>query len=158
MGQRNQWSSSYYGPGLNVWNLSELYIFGILWKVCCSNHNYLYGFLILQVSSMVVKLRKEVPRTFILSNNHIPRKAYWKSAVNQALQIISISDTELTKVNSVYSQLVFKYWPVLAASGILLLTLACSNCIHNIWIASSILLLFYPVSSFYPFFYYYYNF
>ncbi|XP_060670574.1 isochorismate synthase 2, chloroplastic isoform X2 [Ziziphus jujuba] len=51
-----------------------------------------------QVSSMVVKLRKEVPRTFILSNNHIPSKAYWKSAVNQALQIISRSDTELTKV------------------------------------------------------------
>ncbi|KAF3437780.1 hypothetical protein FNV43_RR20536 [Rhamnella rubrinervis] len=51
-----------------------------------------------QVSSMVVKLRKEAPRTFILSNNHIPSKAYWKFAVNQALQIISGSDSELVKV------------------------------------------------------------
>lgn len=56
----------------------------------------------MQVSSMVVKLRKEAPRTFILSNNHIPSKAYWEFAVNQALQIISRSDSELAKVLTAY--------------------------------------------------------
>lgn len=140
------WTRSKY------FKLSELCMFGIYtWKVCYSNHNFLYGFLMLQVSSVVVKLRKEVPRTFILSNNHIPSKAYWKSAVNQALQIISRSDTELTKVNSVYARLVFKCWPFLVANGILLLTLACSKYIHSICMASSVLLLHYPVSSSYPF-------
>ncbi|EXB20726.1 Isochorismate synthase [Morus notabilis] len=51
-----------------------------------------------QVSSKVVKLRKEAPRTFILSNNNIPSKKYWDLAVNRALQKISRSDSALTKV------------------------------------------------------------
>ncbi|XP_059444801.1 isochorismate synthase 2, chloroplastic-like isoform X2 [Corylus avellana] len=51
-----------------------------------------------QVSSTVVKLRKEVPRTFILSNNHIPSKTYWDLAVNRALQLIDRSNSALIKV------------------------------------------------------------
>lgn len=63
---------------------------------------------------MVVKLRKEAPRTFILSNNHIPSKAYWEFAVNQTLQIISKSDSELVKVLIVYVLILFE---VLTNSG-----------------------------------------
>lgn len=55
-------------------------------------------FLMMQVSSMVVKLHKEAPRTFILSNNNIPSRKYWDLAVNRALQKISRSDSALTKV------------------------------------------------------------
>lgn len=51
-----------------------------------------------QVSSTVVKLPKEVPRTFILSNNHIPSKTYWDLAVNRALQLIDRSNLALIKV------------------------------------------------------------
>ncbi|XP_062170665.1 isochorismate synthase 2, chloroplastic-like isoform X2 [Alnus glutinosa] len=51
-----------------------------------------------QVSSTVVKLRKEVPRTFIISNNHIPSKTYWDLAVNRALQLIDRSNSALIKV------------------------------------------------------------
>lgn len=71
-------------------------------------------YFLLQVSSRVVKLRKEAPRTFILSNNHIPSKAYWEFAVNQALQIISRSDSELVKVLMVY---VLSFFEVLTNSG-----------------------------------------
>lgn len=54
--------------------------------------------LMMQVSSTVVKLRKEVPRTFILSNNHIPSKTYWDLAVNRALELIDRSNLALIKV------------------------------------------------------------
>ncbi|PON34678.1 Isochorismate synthase [Parasponia andersonii] len=53
---------------------------------------------ICQVSSMLVKLPKEVPRTFVFSSNHTPSKEYWNLAVNRALQKISRSDSALTKV------------------------------------------------------------
>ncbi|XP_031252324.1 isochorismate synthase 2, chloroplastic isoform X4 [Pistacia vera] len=51
-----------------------------------------------QVSSKVVILRKEVSRTFILSNNHSPCKTHWNLAVKRALQIINQSSTPLIKV------------------------------------------------------------
>ncbi|CAK7322863.1 unnamed protein product [Dovyalis caffra] len=51
-----------------------------------------------QISSTVVKLNKEVTRSFILSNNHIPNKMYWDLAVERALQIINGSSSPLTKV------------------------------------------------------------
>ncbi|KDP31211.1 hypothetical protein JCGZ_11587 [Jatropha curcas] len=51
-----------------------------------------------QVSSVIVKLQKEVAGTFILSNNHIPNKTYWDRAVKRALQIISRSSSPLIKV------------------------------------------------------------
>ncbi|XP_050256025.1 isochorismate synthase, chloroplastic-like isoform X2 [Quercus robur] len=51
-----------------------------------------------QVSAIVVKLRKEVPKTFILSNNHIPSKTYWDLAVNRALQLIDTGNSALIKV------------------------------------------------------------
>uniref|UniRef100_A0A2N9GVI1 Chorismate-utilising enzyme C-terminal domain-containing protein n=1 Tax=Fagus sylvatica TaxID=28930 RepID=A0A2N9GVI1_FAGSY len=51
-----------------------------------------------QVSAIVVKLRKEVPRTYILSNNHIPSKTCWDLAVNRALQLIDRSNSALIKV------------------------------------------------------------
>lgn len=52
----------------------------------------------MQVSSIVVKLRKEVCKTFVISNSHVPSKAYWNIAVNRALQIIGRSDAPLSKV------------------------------------------------------------
>ncbi|GLU12322.1 hypothetical protein SLE2022_290100 [Rubroshorea leprosula] len=52
----------------------------------------------LQVSSIVRKLRKEVSRTFILSNNHIPCKNHWDLAVKRALDIINRSSSPLSKV------------------------------------------------------------
>ncbi|KAK9278946.1 hypothetical protein L1049_028528 [Liquidambar formosana] len=51
-----------------------------------------------QVSSIVVKLRREFPKTFILSNNHIPSKMSWDLSVKRALQIINRSNSALTKV------------------------------------------------------------
>ncbi|KAA8540930.1 hypothetical protein F0562_024932 [Nyssa sinensis] len=51
-----------------------------------------------QVSSIIVKLQKEVPNTFILSDNHVPGKIAWDLAVNRALQMISRSDSALVKV------------------------------------------------------------
>lgn len=60
-------------------------------------------FLKTQVSSKVVKLRKEAPRTFILSNNNIPSKKYWDLAVNRSLQKISRSDSALTKVITIHA-------------------------------------------------------
>ncbi|KAM3703679.1 hypothetical protein ACB098_04G113200 [Castanea mollissima] len=51
-----------------------------------------------QVSAIVVKLRKEVPKTYILSNNHIPSKTYWDLAVNRALQLIDTGNSALIKV------------------------------------------------------------
>ncbi|KAG8638877.1 isochorismate synthase 2, chloroplastic isoform X2 [Manihot esculenta] len=51
-----------------------------------------------QVSSTIVKLRKEVARTLILSNNQIPNKSYWDLAVKRALQIINRSSSPLIKV------------------------------------------------------------
>lgn len=51
-----------------------------------------------QVSSIVVKLRKEASKTFILSNNHIPSKAHWHLAVKRALEIINKSSSPLLKV------------------------------------------------------------
>ncbi|KAJ9677350.1 hypothetical protein PVL29_022371 [Vitis rotundifolia] len=51
-----------------------------------------------QVSSIVGKLRKEVCKTFVLSNSHVPSKAYWNLAVNRALQIIGRADSPLIKV------------------------------------------------------------
>ncbi|KAB1216667.1 Isochorismate synthase, chloroplastic [Morella rubra] len=51
-----------------------------------------------QISSIVLKMRKEVPRTFILCNNHIPNKPRWDLAVNRALQLIDRSNSALIKV------------------------------------------------------------
>lgn len=51
-----------------------------------------------KVSSVIVRLRREVPSTFISSNNHVPSKSYWDLAVNRALQMISRSHSSLIKV------------------------------------------------------------
>nr|ACX46384.1 isochorismate synthase [Populus tremuloides] len=51
-----------------------------------------------QISSNVVKLSKEVTRSFIISSSHIPCKMYWDLAVERALQIINRSSSPLTKV------------------------------------------------------------
>lgn len=57
----------------------------------------LYECLIMQISSIVLKLQKQVPSTLMLSNSHIPSKTYWDLAVNRALQKIR-SDSALIKV------------------------------------------------------------
>ncbi|KDO76054.1 hypothetical protein CISIN_1g008131mg [Citrus sinensis] len=51
-----------------------------------------------KVSSKIVRLQKEVSRTFILSNHHSPSKMHWDLAVKKALEIINRSSTPLTKV------------------------------------------------------------
>lgn len=51
----------------------------------------------MQISSIVLKLQKQVPSTLMLSNSHIPSKTYWDLAVNRALQKIR-SDSALIKV------------------------------------------------------------
>ncbi|KAJ9560154.1 hypothetical protein OSB04_005314 [Centaurea solstitialis] len=51
-----------------------------------------------QVSSSIVKLRKEVPKTSILSSNNVPSKKLWDFGVNRALQMINKDDSPLTKV------------------------------------------------------------
>ncbi|XP_056175129.1 isochorismate synthase 1, chloroplastic-like isoform X2 [Syzygium oleosum] len=51
-----------------------------------------------QVSSLVMKLRKQVPKAFILSNNHVPSKNCWGLAVKRALQMINGDDSALIKV------------------------------------------------------------
>ncbi|GAV73832.1 Chorismate_bind domain-containing protein [Cephalotus follicularis] len=51
-----------------------------------------------QISSIVVKLKKEASRTFILSNKHIPNKQCWDLAVKRALQIINTGSSPLIKV------------------------------------------------------------
>jgi hypothetical protein len=68
------------------------------WTVYLLFHIMFIHSLMMQVSSTVVKLRKEVPRTFIISNNHIPSKTYWDLAVNRALQLIDRSNSALIKV------------------------------------------------------------
>ena len=58
----------------------------------------------MQVSSIVVRLSKEVCNTFVLSDSHVPNKASWDDAVNQALQIIGRADSPLVKVlNKLYA-------------------------------------------------------
>lgn len=47
---------------------------------------------------MVVKSRKQVPRTCILRNNHTPSKEYWDLSVDRAMQRISRRDSVLMKV------------------------------------------------------------
>ncbi|XP_048137455.1 isochorismate synthase 1, chloroplastic isoform X2 [Rhodamnia argentea] len=51
-----------------------------------------------QVSLLVMKLRKQVPKAFILSNNHVPSKNYWDLAVKRALQMINGDESALIKV------------------------------------------------------------
>ncbi|KAI3846535.1 hypothetical protein MKX03_008217 [Papaver bracteatum] len=51
-----------------------------------------------QISSVVTKLRKEVPKTVILSSNHVPSKSSWDDAVGKALETIIGSKSELVKV------------------------------------------------------------
>lgn len=51
-----------------------------------------------EISSVIVKVHRDVTRTFILSNNHTPDKKNWDIAVNRALQIIDRSSSPLTKV------------------------------------------------------------
>ncbi|CAI0399308.1 unnamed protein product [Linum tenue] len=51
-----------------------------------------------QISSFVGKLRKEVSRTYIVSNNHTPNKATWDRGVSRALNIINTSTSPLLKV------------------------------------------------------------
>ncbi|KAM1340328.1 hypothetical protein ACFX2H_038740 [Malus domestica] len=50
-----------------------------------------------QISSIVLKLRRQVPSTLMLRNNNIPCKTYWDLAVNSALQKIR-SNSALIKV------------------------------------------------------------
>ncbi|XP_024172562.1 isochorismate synthase 2, chloroplastic [Rosa chinensis] len=50
-----------------------------------------------QISSIVLKLQKQVCSMLMLSNSHIPSKKYWDLAVNRALQKIR-SDSALIKV------------------------------------------------------------
>ncbi|XP_008239833.1 PREDICTED: isochorismate synthase 2, chloroplastic-like [Prunus mume] len=50
-----------------------------------------------QISSVILKQRRQVPWTPMLSNNHIPSKTYWNLAVNRALQKIR-SNSALIKV------------------------------------------------------------
>ncbi|KAL6281249.1 hypothetical protein ACE6H2_018130 [Prunus campanulata] len=50
-----------------------------------------------QISSVVLKQRRQVPWTPMLSNNHIPSKTHWNLAVNRALQKIR-SNSALIKV------------------------------------------------------------
>ncbi|TQE01861.1 hypothetical protein C1H46_012485 [Malus baccata] len=50
-----------------------------------------------QISSIVLKLRRQVPSTLMLRNNNIPCKTYWDLAVNRALQKIR-SNSALIKV------------------------------------------------------------
>ncbi|KAI3974173.1 hypothetical protein MKX01_033424 [Papaver californicum] len=51
-----------------------------------------------QMSSVVTKLRKEVPKTVILSSNHVPSKSSWDDGVGKALEMINGSKSELVKV------------------------------------------------------------
>ncbi|CAH1415124.1 unnamed protein product [Lactuca virosa] len=53
-----------------------------------------------QVSCNIVKLRKEVPNTSILSSNNVPSKKVWDFGVNRALQMINKnnSNSPLIKV------------------------------------------------------------
>ncbi|KAK8537566.1 hypothetical protein V6N12_043723 [Hibiscus sabdariffa] len=51
-----------------------------------------------QIALVVVKLKKEASREFILSNNHIPSKTHWDLAVKRALQKINTSSSPLVKV------------------------------------------------------------
>ncbi|KAI3736730.1 hypothetical protein L2E82_26714 [Cichorium intybus] len=51
-----------------------------------------------QVSSNIVKLRKEVPNTSILSSNNVPSKKLWDFGVNRALQMINKNNSPLIKV------------------------------------------------------------
>ncbi|XP_022768273.1 isochorismate synthase 2, chloroplastic isoform X2 [Durio zibethinus] len=57
-----------------------------------------FYFMVPQVASIVVKLRKESSKEFILSNNHIPNKTHWDLAVKRALEIINTSNSPLIKV------------------------------------------------------------
>nr|GEV60628.1 isochorismate synthase [Tanacetum cinerariifolium] len=50
-----------------------------------------------QVSTNIVKLRKEVPNTSILSSNNVPSKKLWDFGVNRALQMINKDSSPLTK-------------------------------------------------------------
>lgn len=47
---------------------------------------------------MVTRLQKEVPYTYILSNNYIPSKVYWDVAVNRSLTMINRKNSPLIKV------------------------------------------------------------
>ncbi|XP_057952068.1 isochorismate synthase 2, chloroplastic-like isoform X2 [Malania oleifera] len=51
-----------------------------------------------QVSCVVLKLQKEVPKTFILSNNHVPNRTSWDLSVKRALHLINRSNSSLLKV------------------------------------------------------------
>ncbi|GFZ12080.1 isochorismate synthase 2 [Actinidia rufa] len=51
-----------------------------------------------QVSSTVTRLQKDVPNTFILSNNHVPIKASWDNSVKRVLQMINRNSSPLIKV------------------------------------------------------------
>ncbi|KAI7984759.1 hypothetical protein LOK49_LG14G00753 [Camellia lanceoleosa] len=51
-----------------------------------------------QVSSIVTRLQKEVPNTFILSNQYMPNKTSWDLAVKSALQMINRNNSPLIKV------------------------------------------------------------
>ncbi|KAG6686796.1 hypothetical protein I3842_11G039000 [Carya illinoinensis] len=51
-----------------------------------------------QLSSFVVNMRNERPKTFVVSKTDVPSKTYWELAVNRALQQIDRSNSELTKV------------------------------------------------------------
>lgn len=63
----------------------------------------------MQISSVVLKQRRQVPWTPMLSNNHIPSKTYWNLAVNRALQKIR-SNSALIKVLFNYLFSVCQAW------------------------------------------------
>ncbi|KAK6924967.1 Chorismate-utilizing enzyme, C-terminal [Dillenia turbinata] len=50
-----------------------------------------------QITPFVLKLRRKVPKTFILSNNNVPNKAYWDLAVVLARRsrVLTTSDIDL---------------------------------------------------------------
>lgn len=52
---------------------------------------------VIQVSSNIVKLQRDLPEVFILRHNHVPSKTYWDLAIHRALQMIDRSNSELTK-------------------------------------------------------------
>lgn len=94
MGNGYWCTSGYHVPG----SYNGLCLLSRYWTVYLLFHIMFIHSLMMQVSSTVVKLRKEVPRTFILSNNHIPSKTYWDLAVNRALELIDRSNLALIKV------------------------------------------------------------
>ncbi|CAM8920584.1 unnamed protein product [Rhodiola kirilowii] len=65
-----------------------------------------------QISSVICNLRREFPKTCILSYNHIPNKTSWEHGVKRALQIINRNDPSLVKVVLARSTMILTSKPV----------------------------------------------